>query len=122
MTQPPVTQPLEAVVRESSFWHRRNFPDATLADQGLVLAEEVGEVCRAIVKDGQAIRGTHLQWMAELRKELGDVAIATMVVSHVAGFDFPQLVADRWEEIRQRDWSHNRAGHGMPGADAGESR
>lgn len=100
-------------------WAERNFggidicplPNATLG-----LAEEAGEVCRAVLKDAQGIRGTHEEWMAELKKELGDTFIKVIEVGARAGFDMDEVIANRWYEIKQRDWTKNKVGHGIQGS------
>jgi NTP pyrophosphatase (non-canonical NTP hydrolase) len=69
-----------------------------------VLAEETGEVCRAIVKSAQGIRGDDDHWMKELRKESVDVLISLLSVAEHYGFDLGAAVDERWDEVRRRQF------------------
>lgn len=95
-------------------WTLRNFGEHDAPETVLGLAEETGELCRAALKRDQGIRGTHEQWTAEIRKEVGDVVIKAHDLAGVEGFDLDDAVAERWAEISQRDWTTDRIGHGMP--------
>lgn len=95
-------------------WSNRNFPNDTLVDKGLGLAEEAGEVCRAILKDKQGLRGTHEQWIGELGNELGDVLIQLFLVAELADLDLEACLISRWYVIKTRDWTIDKKGHGLP--------
>ena len=97
-----------------ALWHYHEFPPSdnrvtNMQQQGLVLAEEAGEVCRTIVKAAQGIRGDGDYWDAELRKEAADVLIALCAVAQQAGFDLAVAVAERWETVRRRQFATRQA-------------
>lgn len=98
--------------REIVPWVDRNFVRTQLSAIG-GLAEELGEVARCAVKADQGIRGTHEEWMAEMRKELGDVFIKLVETADFFGHDLSVCVQERWAAIRQRDWVNDKLGHGI---------
>lgn len=95
-------------------WITHNFGPSEVRDQVLVVAEEVGELCRALVKREQGIRGSHAEWSAALRKEASDVVIALLAVAYIEGFDLPAEVERVWREVSSRDFVANPLGHGAP--------
>ena len=99
-------------------WVELNFRRDPLAVKTLGLVEEVGELCRAIIKREQGIRGTYDEWTAEIRKELGDIVIKLLDVAECASFDLITVAAIRWESVSQRDWIAAPKGHGLPDGDA----
>ena len=114
--------------RSVAQWHRQEFPKSDLPQQALVLTEEVGEVCRAIVKKAQGIRGMAEHWDANLRTEVADVLIALCAVAEHAGIDLADALTDRWPDVRRRQFAtdnpgqfgqlcecgHNRGAHTTP--------
>ena len=94
-------------------WLIYNFSDETRVTATLGLCEEVGEVARAVLKQEQAIRGTWEEWDDEIKKELGDVYLKLIQVAMVCGFDLDEVIAQRWEVLRQRDWVRDPKGHGI---------
>jgi NTP pyrophosphatase (non-canonical NTP hydrolase) len=111
---PPVRESTEAeVVR----WIRTNFGPPTPWGTVGGLTEEVGELARCMVKMEQGIRGTREEWVAEARKETGDVLIKLMDVADYFGFSVLEAFAERWETIRRRDWTTDKVGHGIPKED-----
>lgn len=96
--------------REVLQWLRLNcdrvgadFPDPIT--QLAVVAEEVGEVARAVVKAKQGIRP---ETRGNLEEEIGDVVIALCALASTADIDIQQAVQDRWAVVGQRDWSKTR--------------
>lgn len=88
-------------------WARSNFGDVDqrggdVVSATLGLAEEAGELCRAVLKQHQQIRGTHAEWQAEIEKELGDVMIKCFDVAARAGIDMAEALDERWGSISQR--------------------
>jgi NTP pyrophosphatase (non-canonical NTP hydrolase) len=68
----------------------------------LVLVEEVGEMCRAIVKSAQNIRGGPERWDPEIRREAGDVLITLFSLAHQFDFDLEGAFAEKWAEVGAR--------------------
>lgn len=82
-------------------WHRDRYPTADVRDVALKLAEEAGEVCRAVVeRDHPTLNGS--RGAASVADELGDVVIACAALAAKAGVDLPDAVAARWETVNAR--------------------
>jgi NTP pyrophosphatase (non-canonical NTP hydrolase) len=96
-------------------WVDHNFPGTTPAEKCLGLAEESGEVCRAVLKLEQGIRGTREEWREEIAKELGDVFVKLCDVATAYELDLQDAVEQRWATVRARDWQADRIGHGVSG-------
>jgi NTP pyrophosphatase (non-canonical NTP hydrolase) len=89
---------------EVAAWNKRNFgPEVPLEHQVLVLAEEVGELSRAVVKRAQGIRGSHAHWSEQIRAEAADVLITLLSIAETEGFDLHQAAAAKWGEVTSRD-------------------
>ncbi|HZD14897.1 MAG TPA: MazG-like family protein [Pseudonocardiaceae bacterium] len=100
---------------EVKAWLERNVGlSRSVEHQTLVLAEEVGEVCRAVVKRAQGIRGTHAEWSAQLRAETADVLITLLALAATEGFDLHTAAAQKWAVVAARDFATNPTGHGIP--------
>lgn len=95
-------------------WSVRNFGELPQAVITLGLAEEVGELCRAVLKRDQGIRGTHEEWSAEIRKELGDCVIKLLDIAAYEGVDLTEAFYDRWGDVGRRNWVADPSGHGLP--------
>ena len=88
------------IQNEIADWHRKTFPTASLKDIGLKLAEESGEFCRAIVE--QEHPSLHRASTNELGQEIGDVLIVCLALAAKAGLNGPELLTDRWEQVKTR--------------------
>lgn len=107
---------IEHLQDEIGEWQEYNFPAKTPFDNAistLGLVEEVGEMCRSIVKMEQGIRGTREEWMEDLKKELGDVFIKLCDVSNRYDVNLSNAIHDRWQNVRKRDWQKDKIGHGV---------
>ena len=91
----------------STFGNLPNY-GPTLAAAGL--AEEVGEVCRCVVKEQQGIRGTSDEWRRELRKELGDVFVRLAELSRLYHLDLVDAIIERANYVMARDLNHDPIG------------
>lgn len=94
-------------------WHNKNFSDSNAIRQQLNLTEEVGELSRAIIKMDQGIRGSQADWLAEAKKEVGDVLISLSNVAGALGIDIQEAWEERWATISQRDWTKDKIQHGI---------
>lgn len=88
---------------EVKAWHAGKYPHASLPEIGLKLAEESGEVCRAIDRFHYAKNGVdEAAWANNLKEEIGDVAIVLLVLCIRGGVDFQEVVQERWDEVSSR--------------------
>lgn len=88
-------------------WKFDNFDEETIVETTLGLAEETGELCRAVLKRYQGIRGEASYWSDEVRKEVADVVIKAHDVAGMEGFDLMMAVAERWADVVRRNWRVN---------------
>lgn len=95
-------------------WSRHNFPSSDIVMSTLGIAEEVGELCRAVLKRAQAVRGTRAEWTIEMRKEMGDVLIKLFQIADLEDVDLLDIFRRRWSEVQQRDFQKDQIGHGLP--------
>ena len=96
-------------------WKEKNFDESTGKGpewQALGMAEEVGEVCRIILKAQQKIRqytnGFDEKARKDLAKEISDVAIFSIQLCSIMGIDFGKALFDRSEEVMKRNWTKDR--------------
>lgn len=80
----------------------------TTEEQALVLAEETGEVCRAVVKRSQGLRGTHVEWTARIQAEVADAHLTLLAIAATEGFDLAAATARKWAKITGRDANASR--------------
>ncbi len=83
-------------------WQDGCFPDTDLLQQALVLAEEVGEVCRAVVKTHQRVRPATRGNLAE---ELADVIIVATALADRAGIDLDAALDARLARLLTLDFT-----------------
>lgn len=91
-------------------WKEKIFGESTGKGpewQALGMAEEVGEVCRIVLKAHQKIRqypnGFDEKAKNNLAKEIADVAIFSIQLCSVLGIDFGKTLFERSEEVMKRD-------------------
>jgi NTP pyrophosphatase (non-canonical NTP hydrolase) len=96
-------------------WKEKNFDETTGKGpewQALGMAEEVGEVCRIILKAQQKIRqytnGFDEKARKDLAKEIADVIIFSMQLCSIMGIDFGKTLFERSEEVMKRDWTKDK--------------
>lgn len=88
-------------------WSRRNWPGLTLPNTGLKIAEEAGEVCRALGCIAVSKEGEDHEWHANLADELADVVITVLRTADYAGIDVTRALLNRWADVSQRDYRAN---------------
>lgn len=71
----------------------------TEALHGLIVAEEAGEVARAVLKGEMRIRGSAEFWHAELVKELAGVITAAAACAGHYGIDLEAAVSKHLAEL-----------------------
>ncbi len=106
---------LRKLQEDIATWSSYNFgPDVTTMQSIVGLPEEVGELCRAVLKKYQGIRGTAEEWDAEIEKEIGDVLIKLCEFANRAGVDIEDAVFKRWAVVGMRNFVDNPIAHGLP--------
>lgn len=95
---------LEAIQDEQYEWSKANFgpQDPMLPLLGVV--EEVGELCRAVLKRKQGIRMDEDHLRME-KDAIGDIVICMMDYCNRRGFSLLHLVRTAWDEVKKRNWS-----------------
>lgn len=88
-------RPLESFQSAVEGEARRRWPASyTIGNEGLALAEEAGEVCRAILKRAEGTRGTPEEWTAAVRKEVGQVFLVLCGISSLEEFSLAEAAVD----------------------------
>lgn len=87
---------LEACIAQ---WQEQRWPITAADDRviGAKLAEEVGEVCGALVKIAEGRRT-----LTDLADEMGDALIALSALAGRHGWTLENLRAARWAEVSTR--------------------
>ena len=101
---------LKQLQTQVSEWSGRNFPDGEPWEPVMGLAEEVGELSHAFLKQHQGIRLDE-DHEAEMKDAVGDVVIYLADVCHRNGMDLADCVTVAWNEVKQRDWNKHREEH-----------
>ena len=96
---------LDAIQAEVDEWTRRFRPTPEAAADpmadALALAEEAGEVCRAVLKRAHGKR-PGIDWTAEVRLEAADVLITLLSLAANEGWSLADALTERWSEVRTR--------------------
>jgi len=87
---------------------RRNGLEENPQHQALNIAEEAGEVARAVLKRVQGIRGSYEHWTEEIRTEAADVLISLMCLAEIEGWDLGDAVDERWNVVINRELDKHR--------------
>ena len=91
-----------------AIWQNNNFPTRDKSRQllqvALGVAEESGELCHAVLKRDQGIRGTYSENTDKMRDAIGDIAIFCMQICSAEGWEFEQVILDTSEQVMKRKW------------------
>ena len=86
-------------------WSDRNFGEDAPADHKLLgIVEEVGELCHAVLKRKQSIRGDQDKHIMEERDALGDIMIFMMDYCNRRGIILEHVLIQTWDKVKERDW------------------
>lgn len=89
-------------------WAKQNFKERSEITCILGIAEEVGELARAVLKGMQGIRPE--ECTPEKKKDaVGDIMIFLLDYCALMEWDIEDIIEDTWEEVRKRDWNKVRA-------------
>ena len=100
---------LDRIQEEIGAWSKKNFGHEGKTHHPLLgVAEEVGELCHAHLKQEQGIRGTKEEHEADAIDAIGDIAIYLMDYCNRRGFSFNDIVWQTWSKVKERDWNKDR--------------
>jgi NTP pyrophosphatase (non-canonical NTP hydrolase) len=86
-------------------WVQHNFPNQPSYQPLLGIAEEVGELCHAHLKQEQGIRSMLPATSVQLKEDaLGDIFIYMMSYANAEGLDLQRCIWRAWHEVSERDW------------------
>lgn len=87
-------------------WRQRNFPTADSGQQLLGIVEEVGELCHAVLKNEQNIRGLGdpEKFMAAEEDAIGDLLIYLSGYCSYRSIDMFAVFEETAQEVMKRDW------------------
>lgn len=91
---------------EQRKWIEHNFPNTNSDEQLLGVVEEVGELCHAVLKSKQKIRGGENQ-NESMEKEMdaiGDILIYLTGFCNKKGYSLHDILFHTWTGVSQRDW------------------
>lgn len=109
-TSPNSIRPLTAYDQSRlARWQRENFGPQPLVNMALGVAEEAGELCHAVLKNAQGIRGMSdpEAFLEAAGDAIADTAIYLMQLSTSLGLDFGTLVHQTIADVTQRSWKTN---------------
>ena len=96
---------LDSIQAEVDRWTRRFRPTPEAAADPLAdalsVAEEAGEVCRAVLKRSHGKR-PETDWTKNLREEAADVVISLLSLAANEGWSLMDAVQERWVEVGSR--------------------
>lgn len=123
----PQTKPmriLQTVQEESHEWRQKNFPDTSSEmHMALGVAEEAGELCHAVLKHSQGIRGMddEIKLNMMIADAAGDIVIFLCGLMSARGLDLETAVWEAWQEVKKRNPENYPAGSPQMEARRGES-
>lgn len=88
-------------------WACRNFPNQEPLVTLLGVGEEMGELYHAFLKRHQGIRLDE-DHTANIKDAVGDIIIYLANFCALEGISLDDCVSKAWEEVKQRDWRHEK--------------
>lgn len=106
---PSARVPLAALQVELARWQAQNFGAPTAEQLALGVSEESGELCHAVLKRAQGIRGMDDQgaYLEAVADALADIAIYSMQMATLHRLDYATLLCEVAEKVMKRDWQQN---------------
>ena len=99
--------PIHDIQAEHHEWEQANFPDKKPHQPVFGMVEEVGELCHALLKSEQCIRGDAEKHQADAKDAIGDVFIYMLSFCTMNGWSFTEIAEETWEQVKARDWKRN---------------
>lgn len=90
-------------------WAERNFGEVQPIQPLLGMVEELGELCHAILKHQQGIRGFEDEATVRVAIEdaVGDLMVYAANFMNRHGLSLERAIVETWTTVRQRDWTKN---------------
>ena len=103
---------LREIQLQHGVWADTNFPqrDDSVLCAVLGVSEEVGELCHAVLKQRQLIRGTHEEHDAAAKDAVGDIVLYLLHLCHLQGWDIEDIIEDTFAIVNARNWVDNPEG------------
>jgi len=101
---------LNELQEEQWEWTEKNFENQPAYHPVYGVVEEVGELCHALLKGEQGIRGNAELHIEEAKDAVGDIMIYLAGVCTHYGFNMQECLDNAWREVKERDWKKNARG------------
>jgi NTP pyrophosphatase (non-canonical NTP hydrolase) len=95
---------LRQLQAELAPWVAHNFGDRPWQQPLMGVAEEVGELNHALLKQWQGIRGMREEHEAAAKDAVADIVIYLADLCNARGWDFGAIVEETWARVSKRDW------------------
>jgi NTP pyrophosphatase (non-canonical NTP hydrolase) len=99
---------LDTMQTKVNVWSDHNFGDTRGIEAAsnclLGVMEEGGELCHAILKSKQGIRGTQEEHEAAAKDAIGDMLIYLFNLCGKMDWRMSDCLLDAWMEVSERDW------------------
>ncbi len=90
-------------------WQQKNFNGSTLEHCCMGAAEEVGELCHAVLKHRQGIRGMDDKdaFKNAAGDAIADTAVFLIQAATILRLDFGELLAETASKVMERNWKND---------------
>lgn len=95
---------LDELQAEVFAWQTKNFGEQESENSLLGCVEEVGELCHAVLKQRQGIRGTPEEHVEAAKDSIGDLMIFLLNYCSGRGWSLEEILLGTWAEVSKRDW------------------
>jgi len=95
---------LRRLQTENKLWVDHNFGQHEPWQPIFGAMEELGELCHAVLKAKQGIRGTPELHRAAIIDAVGDIIVYLADFVNTVDIDLQNAVEDTWNTVKQRDW------------------
>ncbi len=86
-------------------WTQYNFPNRKPHQPLLGIAEEVGELCHAHLKEEQGIRGTPEELQTQAKDAVGDIIVFLADYCNLRDWDMQAILEEVWKRVQRRRWA-----------------
>jgi len=100
-----IDHPILQVQPQARAWRREAYPETRGYElQALGVAEEAGELCHAVLKFKQGIRGyDYMKTKEEIEDAIGDIYIYASGVADEFGINMVEAIVKAWEYVKNRN-------------------